>query len=890
MNEQETRTNLILPAIQEAGWGVVEGSRIREEYPISQGRLVGGGKRSMPDKADYVLQFRNRNLAVIEAKRDDNHYTEGVGQAKDYAERLQVRFTYATNGLQIYKMDMQKGEEGDAITYPTPDELWEMTFAEADSFDEDAGKWRDEFHKTPFETKSGTWSPRYYQENAITNVLDAISKGKDRILLTLATGTGKTAIAFQIAWKLFHSRWNIRKDGQRLPRILFLADRNILADQAFNAFSAFEEEALVRISPSEIRKKGKVPKNGSIFFTIFQTFMSGTDDDGNPEPYFGEYPKDYFDFIVIDECHRGGANDESNWRAIMEYFSPAVQLGLTATPKRDKNIDTYRYFGEPVYLYSLKAGINDGFLTPFKVKQIHTTIDEYLYTPDDEVEQGEIEEGKVYSEAEMNRVIEIKAREEYRVQKFLSLMNQNQKTIVFCATQKHALAVRDLVNQHCDSTNSNYCHRVTADDGKLGELHLREFQDNEKIIPTVLTTSQKLSTGVDAPELKNIVLMRPVNTMIEFKQIIGRGTRLFDGKDYFTLYDFVGAHKHFLDPEWDGEALKCATCGEETCICHDTKWYLVEGTVDTNDEYIKITYGDDNIPIALVAPGKNKSFTVQYLLKPERENEEYQKMLEGVHKELNFYLLGLKEKDPWAYACYHCTTAANLYSDVHWHYYPKEDEDEDKDENEEPCVQCGYVKCRCYPKPKIIKVKISDSRVMELDSMVQTSFWSADGKPISAHEFLTALFGSLPDFFINEAELRAIWSKPDTRKKLLQDLNEKGYTHSQLEDLRHMIHAEDSDLYDVLAHVAFSTEPVKRSQRAEYAKSHFGVYESKQRVFLDFVLKQYVQTGFTELDDAKLPDLLTLKYKAISDAKRELGNISSIRDTFIGFQEYLYGE
>ena len=800
MNEQETRTNLILPAIQQAGWGT-EGSLIREEYPITKGRLVGGGKRSMPDKADYVLQYRNRNLAVIEAKRDDSHYTEGVAQAKDYAERLQVRYTYSTNGLQIYGMDMQKAEEKDVNTYPTPDELWEMTFGEADSVNQDAGEWRDKFHKTPFETRSGTWQPRYYQENAITNALDAISKGQDRILLTLATGTGKTAIAFQIVWKLFHSKWNLRKDGQQLPRILFLADRNILADQAFNAFSAFEEDALVRIRPSEIRKKGKVPTNGSIFFTIFQSFMAGE----NNEPHFGQYPKDYFDLIIIDECHRGGANDESNWRAIMEYFSPAVQLGLTATPKRDKNIDTYRYFGEPVYVYSLKAGINDGFLTPFRVKQIHTTIDDYLYTPDDTVVEGDIEEGKVYSEAEMNRVIEIKAREEFRVQKFLGMMDQNQKSIVFCATQKHALAVRDLVNQNADSTNANYCHRVTADDGNLGEQHLRNFQDNEKIIPTVLTTSQKLSTGVDAPELRNIVLMRTVNSMIEFKQIIGRGTRLYDGKDFFTLYDFVGAHKHFLDPEWDGDAIKCEKCDELICICEDGPC--------------------------------NKCHESPCVCKPT--------------------------------VCAKCNKK------------PCECEPE-------TCIKCGYAPCRCNPPKRMIKVELSRGKVLELDSMVQTSFWSAEGKPISANEFLTSLFGSLPDFFKNEDELRAIWSKPDTRKKLLQDLNEKGYTNSQLEDLRNMIHAEDSDLYDVLAHVAFSMSPLKRSQRAEYAKSHFGVYESKQRVFLDFVLKQYVETGFTELDDAKLPELLTLKYKAISDAKRELGTISDIRDTFIGFQEHLY--
>ena len=801
MNEAQTELILIDPVLKEAGWGVVEGSRIQKQYPISQGRLVGGGKRNPPLKADYVLQYRNRNLAVIEAKADIKHYTEGVAQAKNYADRLQVRYTYSTNGLQIYGMDMQKAEEKDVNTYPTPDELWEMTFGEADSVNQDAGEWRDKFHKTPFETRSGTWQPRYYQENAITNALDAIAKGQDRILLTLATGTGKTAIAFQIVWKLFHSKWNLRKDGQQLPRILFLADRNILADQAFNAFSAFEEDALVRIRPSEIRKKGKVPTNGSIFFTIFQSFMAGE----NNEPHFGQYPKDYFDLIIIDECHRGGANDESNWRAIMEYFSPAVQLGLTATPKRDKNIDTYRYFGEPVYIYSLKAGINDGFLTPFRVKQIHTTIDDYLYTPDDTVVEGDIEEGKVYSEAEMNRVIEIKAREEFRVQKFLGMMDQNQKSIVFCATQKHALAVRDLVNQNADSTNANYCHRVTADDGNLGEQHLRNFQDNEKIIPTVLTTSQKLSTGVDAPELRNIVLMRTVNSMIEFKQIIGRGTRLYDGKDFFTLYDFVGAHKHFLDPEWDGDAIKCEKCDELICICEDGPC--------------------------------NKCHESPCVCKPT--------------------------------VCAKCNKK------------PCECEPE-------TCIKCGYAPCRCNPPKRMIKVELSRGKVLELDSMVQTSFWSAEGKPISANEFLTSLFGSLPDFFKNEDELRAIWSKPDTRKKLLQDLNEKGYTNSQLEDLRNMIHAEDSDLYDVLAHVAFSMSPLKRSQRAEYAKSHFGVYESKQRVFLDFVLKQYVETGFTELDDAKLPELLTLKYKAISDAKRELGTISDIRDTFIGFQEHLY--
>ena len=283
----------------------------------------------------------------------------------------------------------------------------------------------------PFEDRSGYFQGRYYQDIAIERALDAIAAGQQRILLTLATGTGKTFIAFQIAWKLFHSRWNLTREPNRRPRILFLAD------QAYNAFSAFPEDAMVRIAPDEIRKKGRVPKNGSLFFTIFQTFMSGPPKDGQPSPYFGEYPPDFFDFIVIDECHRGGANDESNWRDILDYFAPAVQLGLTATPKRRDNVDTYAYFGDPVYIYSLKDGINDGYLTPFKVKQISTTLDEYIYTPDDQLIEGEIESGRRYTEPDFNKIIEIKEREAHRVKVLLEQMNQTEKTLVFCATQDH---------------------------------------------------------------------------------------------------------------------------------------------------------------------------------------------------------------------------------------------------------------------------------------------------------------------------------------------------------------------------------------------------------------------------------------------------------------------
>lgn len=782
-NESETRAELIDPHLQQQGWAVVPESRIRREYPITKGRLLGSGKRAMPDKADYILQFNNRNVAVLEAKAEGCYYTEGLAQAKDYATRLNLRFAICTNGLKYYMADLQ-GRENDIDEVPTPEELWNKLYKIEKQNNPNSFNWEQKFHKIPFETKGGSWELRYYQQNAINEVLKAVAAERKRILITLATGTGKTAVAFQIVWKLFHAKWNMNKDGIRSPRILFLADRNILADQAFNAFGAFEDDALKRIKPSEIKKEGKVPTNGSIFFTIFQTFMSGE------EANFGQYPKDFFDFIIIDECHRGGANDESTWRAILEYFEPATQLGLTATPKRDGNGDTYKYFGEPVYVYSLKEGINDGFLTPFRVKQFQTNIDEYQFTPDDILVTGEIDVAREYTESDFNRIIAIKQREEFRVKEFLKLINQNQKTLVFCATQDHALAVRDLINQHSESKNPNYCQRVTANDGALGEKYLRDFQDNEKTIPTILTTSQKLSTGVDAPEIRNIVLMRPVNSMIEFKQIVGRGTRLFDGKDYFTIYDFVKAYKHFNDPAWDGEPLEpepkepgiplrvCTICGQKPCICP----------------------------------------------KPEKE----------------------------------------------------------------PCEKCGYIDCRCENQKEVIEVILSDGKARQLQSIATTSFWSPDGKPISAPEFLKSLYGTVPELFLSEADLKQQWSVPATRKSLLEKLADKGFTREQLAEFQKILKAENSDIYDVLSYVAYQSEMLEREQRAAKMREHFKELNANHQEFLEFVLNHYILNGVYELDDEKLGTFLQLKYKTIADAKPILGDLKTIRNNFIEYQKYLY--
>jgi type I restriction enzyme, R subunit len=789
-NESETRAELIDPALRAAGWGVVAGSRILREFKITQGRLIGAGRRTDPDTADYILVYQNRKLAVIEAKREELSEAEGVAQAKHYAGKMAVRFAYATNGHKIYRMDLGATpvqepasvdepdgpvtittSEGLVDHFPTPDELWAATFAVPNA-------WRERFAQVPFEDRSGSWDVRYYQDTAIQRVLEAVADERQRILLTLATGTGKTAIAFQIAWKLFHAKWNLSRQPTRRPRILFLADRNILADQAYNSFSSFADDARIRIAPDSIRKTGKVPTNASIFFTIFQTFMSGTGPDGQPAPYFGQYPPDFFDFIIIDECHRGGANDESNWRGILDYFAPAVQLGLTATPKRRDNVDTYAYFGEPVYIYSLKEGINDGFLTPFKVVQVSTTLDDYVYTPDDTIVEGEVEEGRRYTESDFNRIIEIKEREEKRISVLMERIDQRQKTIVFCATQLHAAAIRDLINQKKTSTDPMYCCRVTANDGALGDQYLREFQDNEKTIPTILTTSQKLSTGVDARNVRNIVLLRPVNSMIEFKQIIGRGTRLFDGKDFFTIYDFVRAHHLFNDPEWDGEPLD-------------------------------------------------------------------------------------PEPDP----------------EPRLHQPPVPSPDGEQPESEDDPA----------PRRERLVIRLADGKAREIQHMTATSFWSADGRPISANQFLESLFGTLPEFFKDEDELRKIWRKPDTRRALLRSLEGKGFDRTQLAEIQRALAAEQSDLYDVLAYIAFALPRATRQERADHARPSIqATFPERQQAFLDFVLSQYVTEGVEELDQDKLSPLLILRYNAISDAILELGAPPEIRDMFAGFQQYLY--
>ena len=758
MSEQDTRRQLIDPKLKEAGWEVVEGSRIITERYFTNGRLTQSGRQAK-SRYDYVLIYQNVKLAVVEAKKSGMSYGDAVGQVKDYNEQLKLPFAYATDGNEIREMHYvgDACHEQDVAAFPSPEEMYQRAFPENNEVE-------DALSQIPF-NRSGGKEPRYYQELAINRTISALGRGKKKILLTLATGTGKTYIAFQIVWKLFEAKWSQSGLGKRMPRILFLADRNVLADQAKGSFGQFPDNMLQKIKPGT----DKAPTNGSIFFGIFQALMTG-----DPKLY-KQYPEDFFDLVIVDECHRGGAAEGSNWQGILDHFD-AAKLGLTATPRRDENADSYEYFGDPVYEYSLKQGVEDGFLSPFKTHIFSTSYDTYIYSDDDEVLMGEPEQGKTYTSSEFNRKIEIRAREKKRVQLFLQYMNPDDKTIIFCATVRHAQLIADIINEEVEDRPANYCVRVTSDDGVVGDNHLRTFQDNDKKLPTILTTSRKLSTGVDALNVRNIVLFRPVNSMIEFKQIIGRGTRTYEGKFFFTVYDFEGASDHYSDPEWDGPPLER------------------EGGMPT--------------PAPTPTPP-----------------------------------LG-------------------------------EDDDDDNGDDK---------------KTKLIKIKLSDGHERDI-TYTDKVLYNAHNKPVTLEEFIETLFDeSIPELFENEAKLQQIWSLPKTRAELLIKLREVGYGEGQLKSVQALVGAKECDIYDVLRHISFRKNMLKRSDRMLNTREvYYPTIDKPHQEFIDFIGHQYINRGVWELSQENLPKLIELRYGTIADGTNNLGDISLIKNVYNEFQESLY--
>jgi type I restriction enzyme R subunit len=549
ITEADTCRLYVLPKLEASGWNEDPHS-FTEQKTFTDGRIVvaGGKTRRRPQKrADYLLRYtRDFMIAVVEAKPSYKTPGDGLQQAKEYADILGLKFAYSTNGKGILEFDFTTGRETKLDTFPSPKELLYRLISAEGMTDEMIDRLL-----SPFNHVSGK-SPRYYQEIAINRTVQSVLQSKRRILLTMATGTGKTVVAFQICWKLWNSRWN-RTGEYRRPRILYLADRNILVDDPKDKIFAPFGDARWKI------ENGVANKSRELYFAIYQAIAK----DENRPGLYKEFARGFFDFIIVDECHRGSARDESNWREILEYFEPAYQLGMTATPLREDNKDTYQYFGNPIYQYSLKQGIDDGFLAPYRVHRVVTVYDSTGWRPDkgQTDRYGRVIPDEEYHTKDFERSVSLRARTEAIARHLTEFMKKNgrfDKSIVFCVDQEHADDMRrainnlntDLVKDHPD-----YVCRVTASEGDIGRGHLSNFQELEKDTPVILTTSHLLSTGVDAPTCKNVVLARVVGSMTEFKQIIGRGTRVRDdyGKLFFNILDYTGsATRHFADPEFDG--------------------------------------------------------------------------------------------------------------------------------------------------------------------------------------------------------------------------------------------------------------------------------------------------------------------------------------------------
>jgi type I restriction enzyme R subunit len=550
-NEADTCRKHVVPKLQAAGWDN-EPHSIAEQRTITDGRVIPVGKgfmRKPPKRVDYLLRYtRDFTLAVVEAKANYRTAADAVQQARTYAEMLGLKFAYATNGNDIIEIDYVTGKETQVSDYARPEELWRR-YQSASGITEPGHA--DQL-LAPYNTAEGK-PARYYQEIAINRTVEAILSGRRRVLLTMATGTGKTFVAFQICWKLWSTRWN-SKGEYRKPRILYLADRNILIDDPKDkTFTPFGD-ARYKID------SGQVVKSREMYFAIYQALA---EDERRPG-LFRDYPQDFFDLVIVDECHRGSARHDSSWRVILEHFKPAYQLGMTATPLRDDTRDTYLYFGNPIYQYSLRQGIDDGFLAPYRVHRVVTQWDAAGWRPSqhDRDRYGRAIPDDEYQTNDFERVIALRARTQAiarHLTNFLKKTDRFAKTIVFCVDQEHASEMRTaLVNLNSDlaTQHPDYIARVTADEGVIGRGHLDRFKDVETTTPAILTTSQLLTTGIDAPTCKNVVLARVVGSMSEFKQIIGRGTRLRDdyGKLWFNILDYTGsATRMFADPAFDGE-------------------------------------------------------------------------------------------------------------------------------------------------------------------------------------------------------------------------------------------------------------------------------------------------------------------------------------------------
>ncbi len=834
LNEADTRAQLIDPQLHGAGWG---NDLISREFPISAGRIEIIGethRRAAPRKADYILRLtaRGEALAVVEAKDESKSAQEGMAQAKEYAQKLNLLFAYGTNGHEIEEFNFLTNTQVVIKEFPSPQEL-KKRYTKAILADAVAKNKAEKILEEPY-YYAPSFSLRYYQETAVHNAITKITNGDKRLLLTLATGTGKTVIAFNLIWRLVKSGY--------FKRVLFIADRNFLRNQAYNVFAPFgDARALI--------EEGKTPRHQQVFFSIYQSlFSSGI----SGKRLFEEYEPDFFDLIVIDECHRSGFG---SWNDILKHFTGAAHLGMTATPKRTDNIDSYKYFGEPVYVYSYGQGVQDGYLAPFVVHRILTNIDKAgkLAIAEAKSQGAEIitddgaEPQDEYSQKEFERRVTLPDRTREiakHLARFLKTFDPMAKTMVFCVDSDHADAMaRELQNEFAEFGYANFAVPIIARNGDILEGEYERFKDSEKPTPVIATTVDLLTTGIDVPSVRNIVIVKPIGSKIVFKQIIGRGSRLdpLTNKYYFRIIDYIGATRLFDDWEKVPDPRPEEPEGEAM--------FLIAGVVlDAETQ--------DPIPGATVVVQR-------------RDNEQ---RYERADKDGLFTFADLPQKT------FHLTARASGYKPRSLSLLPVEKTD-----------QPEFIELVPYgTKPKKVLVKGLPVHIAEEERLVLEK----EGKTLKVEEYITYAGKEVVGKVRHIEDLRATWLDPEKRKEFLDELSQKSVYPELIAELKNR---PDLDSFDILANVAFGVVPLSRDERAdqlEIQSARFlAAFSENAREMVHALLERYRLAGIEDIENPLVFQLPPFdRLGGIHEAEKRFGTIDKLKTTIINMRKRIYAE
>lgn len=832
LNEADTRAKLVDPKLHET-W---EETLISREYPVSKGRIdvIGDShQRTKPKKIDYVLRYAagGDTIAVVEAKEESATALSGMSPAKDYAQLLGVQFAYATNGHEIEEYDFLSHAQKTISAFPRLENLRKRIESSALKMDENR-EWRRALLETPYCSIPGQIL-RYYQETAIQRALDVIVSGRKRVLLTLATGSGKTTIAAQIAWKL--SKAKIAR------RVLFLADRKFLRDQAHDkAFAPFGDAR-------DFIEEGEAPKTRDVYFSIYQALYSGAENNR----LYQQYPRDFFDLIIIDECHRSGYG---SWKEILNHFSGAIHLGMTATPKRTDNVDTYAYFGEPVYIYSFGQGVQDGYLAPYLVHRTLTNLDkegklniedartqgaEVIYAADEEIKD-------VYEQKEFEKSITLPDRTATiaeDIARKLKLYGVNHRTMIFCVDSDHAdLMATEIQNILGPELGvDNYAVSIIARNNDIRIAEYERFKDSEKTYPVVATTVDLLTTGVDVPSVRNLVIVKPISSKIVFKQIVGRGARIDElaGKYFFRIFDYVNATRLFDD--W--ERLPEPPPEEET----GPEDHFLSGVVADAESQKPI--GDATVTVHIA---RNKQ----------------ERMKTDANGRFSFSNLPHKEVSLFARATDYRERQISVATLPH---------------QEETIVIELKKKGK---KPTKVLVRGLPVHIEEEESIVLEK----DGKTLKVQEYISYAKDGVAKRAASIDDLRAIWTDRERREAFLREMREQSIYPEVLAELQKL---PEADTFDLLAHVAFGTIPLTRDERAEALQNRerqlLQSFNEDARDVLFALLERYRLGGVEEMTNPRVYELRPFDQMGyVTGVAKRFGGPEKLRDAIGTFVQKLY--